>query len=213
VDGPIALPIGVTVASVIAVVALRLAPSPLARRLAEIPNLLSLVRIPLGVLVWYAPHDRWFLAALLAVAGLTDMLDGFVARRMARHRGDDIANTGNMGAWLDPLCDKLFVLAVVVAIVITHRPHPLIIAGVMLRDVLQSLLLLAFALRYGRAQARKLDYRAVPAGKATTVLQFAAVLSIAFWPVATAPLAVLCAIAGALAIVLLARRALASVGD
>ncbi len=55
------------------------APEPL----ANIPNLLSLARIPLAVLLFVCVVQRWWLAGLLLflVAAFTDWLDGWWARR------------------------------------------------------------------------------------------------------------------------------------
>jgi phosphatidylglycerophosphate synthase len=64
-------------------------------------NLLSLVRIPLGV-TFVAVTDANLMAALLLAAAATDVLDGFIAR---------VSGTrSQIGLLLDPLCDKLFVL-------------------------------------------------------------------------------------------------------
>ncbi|WP_420633876.1 CDP-alcohol phosphatidyltransferase family protein [Candidatus Palauibacter sp.] len=64
-------------------------------------NLLSLSRIPLG-LAFIAVEDPGLMAVLVAAAGATDVLDGFIAR---------VSGTrSQIGLLLDPLCDKLFVL-------------------------------------------------------------------------------------------------------
>src|SRR4051812_33114252 len=98
--------------------------------LLALPNLLSLTRLPLGGLFWLAlgPTARQSLWAfgVMAAAAVTDVLDGHLARRNAARaaaaRGappsdnddEDAAapGTGGMGAWLDPICDKLFVALV-----------------------------------------------------------------------------------------------------
>ncbi len=64
-------------------------------------NLLSLSRIPLG-LAFIVVSDPGIMAVLVATAGATDVLDGFIAR---------VSGTrSQVGLLLDPLCDKLFVL-------------------------------------------------------------------------------------------------------
>ncbi|MYG18946.1 MAG: CDP-alcohol phosphatidyltransferase family protein [Gemmatimonadales bacterium] len=64
-------------------------------------NLLSLSRIPLG-LAFIVVSDPGMMAVLVATAGATDVLDGFIAR---------VSGTrSQVGLLLDPLCDKLFVL-------------------------------------------------------------------------------------------------------
>ncbi|SDK43327.1 cardiolipin synthase [Microbulbifer yueqingensis] len=69
-----------------------------------IPNCLSILRILLiPVIIWLA-QDNWAVPALLAfsLGALTDLLDGQLARRYRWH--------SQMGALLDPVADKLFVL-------------------------------------------------------------------------------------------------------
>ena len=76
----------------------------------NIPNALSLVRIaliPVFMVLYMTGHDTWAFVAL-AASGLTDVLDGFIARRF-----NQITDCGKL---LDPLSDKLTQVAVVVAL-------------------------------------------------------------------------------------------------
>jgi CDP-diacylglycerol--glycerol-3-phosphate 3-phosphatidyltransferase len=77
----------------------------------NLPNLLSLLRIatiPLLVVIFYLPFEwaRPASAVLFGLAGLTDWLDGYLARKWAQ--------TSRMGAFLDPVADKLIVAAILV---------------------------------------------------------------------------------------------------
>jgi len=80
----------------------------------NIPNLLTWLRIaliPLIVLVFYLPVP-WagpVSAAIFALAGLTDWLDGYLARKLDQ--------TSRFGAFLDPVADKLMVAAALVLLV------------------------------------------------------------------------------------------------
>jgi len=80
----------------------------------SIPNLLTFLRIliiPLLVFVYYYPPNLvgMRLAALLfALACLTDWLDGYLARKLNQ--------TSKLGAFLDPIADKLIVVTVLVMI-------------------------------------------------------------------------------------------------
>ena len=57
-------------------------PRSLLRTIVTDPaHLLSLVRIPLALLVWWRPADILFVAVVVAVAGISDFLDGVVGRR------------------------------------------------------------------------------------------------------------------------------------
>lgn len=80
----------------------------------NIPNLLTLMRIlliPLIVLIFYLPieHAGIISATLFAIAGITDWFDGYLARRLNQ--------TSNLGAFLDPVADKLMVAVILVMVV------------------------------------------------------------------------------------------------
>jgi len=81
----------------------------------NIPNILTFIRIliiPLLVLVYYFPANRWGMpvaALLFSLAALTDWLDGYLARKLNQ--------TSKLGAFLDPIADKLIVVTVLVMIV------------------------------------------------------------------------------------------------
>jgi CDP-diacylglycerol--glycerol-3-phosphate 3-phosphatidyltransferase len=55
------------------------------------------------------PESRWFCLALFLVAAATDWLDGYVARRL-----DQVTE---LGKFLDPLVDKLLILAPLLALI------------------------------------------------------------------------------------------------
>lgn len=80
----------------------------------NIPNTLTLLRIiliPVLVLVFYLPVAWRYLGAcaVFTAAALTDILDGYLARRLDQ--------TSLLGAFLDPVADKLMVAVVLVLLV------------------------------------------------------------------------------------------------
>jgi cardiolipin synthase len=86
--------------------------------LTSVPNLLTLSRIlviPLVVGTFYVSGDyaRWFGCALFAAAGLTDWLDGQIARRWEQQ--------SELGRFLDPIADKLLVSATLFMLTATDR--------------------------------------------------------------------------------------------
>lgn len=68
----------------------------------SIPNIISLLRIPLALL--FLPDNLLCRTVALVLAIITDILDGFLARRYRI--------TSKLGTILDPLTDKFFVLFV-----------------------------------------------------------------------------------------------------
>lgn len=106
--------------------------------LTDLPNVLTLSRIaaiPLLVLLvaWRAPQADLLAALLFTLAGITDWLDG----RLARHR----RQLSDLGRMLDPIADKLLVGATLMLLVGFHRLpaygiYPAIV--IMLREILVS---------------------------------------------------------------------------
>lgn len=97
-------------------------------RILTIPNLLSasrLLGVPLFLWLVLGPEaDLWALVVLM-VSGVTDYLDGWLARRLGQ--------TSELGRLLDPVADRLYILAVVL--------------GLALRDVIPWWLALSLPLR------------------------------------------------------------------
>lgn len=173
---------------------------PLARDLLRVPNLLSLSRVPLAVIFPFAVARPALALAILIVAGFTDIVDGWYARRFA-----EVTATG---AALDPITDKLFVLTVAFTLVITRQ---LTVASVLLlstREIGELPLVLWLALSPGARGAQAEAPSANVAGKAATVLQFASV-SVALFHLSRLDLWVgATAIAGATAALTYWKRAL-----
>jgi CDP-diacylglycerol--glycerol-3-phosphate 3-phosphatidyltransferase len=88
--------------------------------LLTVPNSLTSIRIaliPALVIVYYLPY-RWAhpaAALIFALAGLTDWLDGYFARRLGQ--------TSAFGAFLDPVADKLIVATALVLLVEDSASH------------------------------------------------------------------------------------------
>lgn len=80
-------------------------------RVWTLPNLLSLIRLAgVPVFLWLVlvpEADGWALG-LLVVSGITDFLDGWLARKLNQ--------TSVVGQILDPVADRLYILAVVIAL-------------------------------------------------------------------------------------------------
>jgi CDP-diacylglycerol--glycerol-3-phosphate 3-phosphatidyltransferase len=80
----------------------------------NLPNILTLLRIvliPVLVVVFFLPFDWMYplSAGIYALAGVTDWLDGYYARRLKQ--------TSAFGAFLDPVADKVMVTTALVLLV------------------------------------------------------------------------------------------------
>ena len=100
-------------------------------RVLTIPNALSIARlfgVPLFLWLVLGPHkDGWALAVLM-VSGFTDYLDGHLARRLNQ--------ATRLGQILDPVADRLYILAVVVGLSIRHIIPWWLAIALPMRDVL-----------------------------------------------------------------------------
>jgi cardiolipin synthase len=135
-----------------------------------IPNLLSLLRMGLVPVFIIAVLDGEMRKALMvfAVAGITDALDGFIARFWHQQ--------SLLGAYLDPIADKLLLTSAYVALAIPTLNHGFLIPVwitvlVIARDVL---LVVVGLLMYLAAGVRKFPPTIL--GKVTTVFQVLAVV-------------------------------------
>ena len=143
----------------------------------SIPNLITFIRIlliPVFVLVFYLPfHGSHITTALIfALAALTDWLDGYLARSLGQ--------VSKLGAFLDPVADKLMVAVALVLIVGENDwPYLAIPAAVVVgREIVIS------ALRAWMAEVGKRASVAVSfLGKVkTTVQMLALILLLAYKP-------------------------------
>ena len=96
----------------------------------SIPNLITLARILLvPVVVWAIASNQMLVAFLLfAVAGISDAVDGFLAKRFGM--------ASQLGAFLDPLADKVLIVSIYVSFgIVDVLPRWLVIL-VVSRDLL-----------------------------------------------------------------------------
>lgn len=131
----------------------------------NLPNTISMVRIGvipvLFFLLWApGPGMSLIIALLFIAAALTDLLDGYIARRY------EIVTT--MGKFLDPIADKLIVNTAMIMLIPIGRIPAWIVAIIIIRD---------FAVDGIRniASSEGMIIQASPLGKRKTLCQIFAV--------------------------------------
>jgi CDP-diacylglycerol--glycerol-3-phosphate 3-phosphatidyltransferase/cardiolipin synthase len=121
-----------------------------------VADLLSIVRIPLAVAFPLVPDPPWRLG-ILALAAVSDLLDGPLARRFG---------SSALGALIDPVADKLFMVSAFGVVAFSGQLELWEIAGVLLRDIVATVAFVATLVSHRP--------RSIPArlgGKAVTVAQ------------------------------------------
>ena len=143
-----------------------------AKDVFELPNLVSLARIPLAIAFPFV-IDRPFVAlAVLALAGISDVVDGWLARTRGL--------VTPVGIVLDPVTDKLFVLVVVVSLVFAERlPFPEVVL-LATREIGELPLLVWWALSRRKRRQKAEHTMANLPGKLATLLQFTTVAAALF---------------------------------
>lgn len=103
------------------------------KQIGNIPNLLSLLRIVLipVFIVLYIRKRSVEATLVLAVSGLTDCVDGFVARHF-----NQITDLGKV---LDPLADKLTQASVAVMLTLQYRQMASLLAVFVIKELLMLL--------------------------------------------------------------------------
>jgi len=123
-------------------------------------NLISASRIPLAVVFAFVP-DAAVRVAVVAAAAASDLLDGWIARRLGPSR---------LGAKIDPVADKLFYLTGFGVLGLSGALSPLEVAGVLLRDILTPLGYLASVLaRRPYSSPARVGGKAVTVGQCLTL--------------------------------------------
>jgi phosphatidylglycerophosphate synthase len=135
-----------------------------------LPNAVSLSRVVLaaGFVASTGAGER---LALVGVASLTDVLDGWLARRLGV--------VSRWGALIDPIADRIFVVAAVGTFVANGALSPVQAVVLLLRDVMT---VIGFCVARMVAWLRAVTFRARPLGKLVTGLQLATLLALIVVP-------------------------------
>ena len=131
----------------------------------NVPNFLSLLRLVAVPIFLILLGDRRFTEAfaVFVAAGITDALDGAIAR---------LTHTKTaLGAYLDPAADKLLLMSAFIALGLMGEVPPWLVVVVLSRDVM---LILGYFLLFTMT-SHAMEVRPSLAGKLSTFLQLCAV--------------------------------------
>jgi len=133
----------------------------------DIPNLISILRIFFTIpVVWMLLEQRFDIALILfAVAGISDGLDGFIAK----HYGWQ----SRLGGLLDPLADKVLLVSSFISLALLGLIPVLLMVLVILRD----LIIVTGALIYN-FRIRELEAEPSLISKFNTLSQIVLVLAV-----------------------------------
>lgn len=137
----------------------------LLQQLRSAPNLLTLMRLivlPFAVIAVLKGHYGWALAIFVA-AGISDGLDGLLARLMEQQT--------TLGQYLDPIADKLLLSTMFLVLFATHKIPLTLTVLVFSRDIF---IVIICTLLYVTGVMRV--FRPSWLGKANTVAQIGTVL-------------------------------------
>jgi len=134
----------------------------------NLPNILTMMRIaaiPLLAALLMSPTRSagFWAAALFAIASITDWLDGYLARRMG------IVTI--FGKFLDPIADKLIVMAALIMILPFNRVPAWMVLVILGREIIIT------GLR-GIASTEGIVIQASDLGKFKTIFQIVAILGL-----------------------------------
>jgi cardiolipin synthase (CMP-forming) len=137
------------------------------KALRYLPNLICLGRIALlwPILTTLAAHEYGWAAVCFAIAGVSDLLDG----GLAKHFGW----TSELGKWLDPLADKCLLVTVFVVAAWAGLVPRWLTAVVVARDVMIALGALTYLAWLG-----PLEGHPTLASKLNTLVQLAYLLGV-----------------------------------
>lgn len=113
-------------------------------RIWTIPNALSALRLAgIPLYAWLIVGERAYAPAfvVLALAGITDWLDGWLARRLGQY--------SRLGEVLDPLADRLYIAVTIVSLAIVDLIPWWLVVVLVLRDVM-LLAIVPVLRRHGR---------------------------------------------------------------
>ncbi|MFL5509307.1 MAG: CDP-alcohol phosphatidyltransferase family protein [Gemmatimonadaceae bacterium] len=140
------------------------------RALFNLPNTISLSRVVLA-LAFVLVSEPWDRIALIAVAGFTDFMDGWLARHGR--------NESTTGALIDPIADRIFVFVAISTYLVQGMLSTAQYFIFLTRDIATAV---GFVVAKIIPTLRPAVFRARLLGKIVTVLQLIALVAIVLLP-------------------------------
>jgi cardiolipin synthase len=112
-------------------------PAELPARILTVPNAISVARlagVPVFLWLLLGPKADWWAVGLLIVAGLSDWLDGKIARALNQQ--------SRLGQLLDPAADRLYIAATLVGLAVRGIVPWWLVALLMSRELVLGVALL-----------------------------------------------------------------------
>lgn len=140
-------------------------------KILTVPNLLSALRlcmVPLFLWIYLGLDEPLWAAGLLVLSGITDTVDGWIARKFHQ--------VSNLGKALDPFADKVTQIAVVTCLSIRF-PRLWIVSGVLLAKESFALITSLMAI-HSSGEIQGADWH----GKVTTTLMYITMIAHLVFP-------------------------------
>ena len=140
-------------------------------KILTVPNLLSFLRlcmVPLFLWIYLGLDEPLWAAGLLVLSGITDTVDGWIARKFYQ--------VSNLGKALDPFADKVTQIAVVTCLSIRF-PRLWIVSGVLLAKESFALITSLMAI-HSSGEIQGADWH----GKVTTTLMYITMIAHLVFP-------------------------------
>jgi len=154
-----------------------------------LPNSISLSRLVLALGFVLIP-GTWERVAIIAVAGFTDFIDGWIARHEKAE--------SETGALIDPIADRVFVVVAISVYLVEGRFTAAQYFIFLARDIATAV---GFLVAKIIPWLRPAVFRARMLGKIVTVLQLIALVAVLLTPQYTTPLVIAIGVLSAAAIV------------
>ncbi len=144
------------------------------KEIFTIPNILSLFRlvlIPVYMNIYLnanRPEDYTLAGIILAVSCITDLLDGKIARKFNM--------ISNLGKFLDPLCDKLTQLAMIICLSARYKALKYLLPFFLVKEFWQLFAMI------GNLKKGKALEGALMSGKVSTTVLFTTLVLMVLWP-------------------------------